>query len=257
MKKNILFIILSILIIQGCTAVKKLESLYFDSAKKVVLKEEGTKEFFYWEMDNHPNLWETEIGKVEAIYEYRDSLKEVLGTKQYKAAVDKKSNQNLPKDSLEHKTNGDNINAMLVLTNTVGKVRPINFLEAQILNYQLNKYPLLSHPTEFHGFIALNEKLGKVRVYIASSDMPWPPKPHIIIYELVRESENGWQLNMHLHNHYDPKETNYIGVLAPSLADAHYYKGISGDFPLEKALITNGFHTVEIDKSEFTKFESH
>ena len=60
-----------------------------------------------------------------------------------------------------------------------------------------------------------------------------------------------------MHNHYEDKETNYIGILAPSLADAQYYKMLSERFNISTALITNGFHTVEIDENQFDQFESH
>ena len=70
-----------------------------------------------------------------------------------------------PKDSLAHVKNGDHYNAMLVHTGAVGKVRPMNSLEAQILNYQLEKYPLLNHPTEFHAFIAYHPDRKAFRVF--------------------------------------------------------------------------------------------
>ncbi len=53
------------------------------------------------------------------------------------------------------------------------------------------------------------------------------------------------------------KDNNCIGILAPSLADAQYYKMLKERFKLERALITNGFNTVEIENKDFEKFESH
>ena len=38
--------------------------------------------------------------------------------------------------------------------------------------------------------------------------------------------------------------------------DAQYFSFLSQDFNLKKALITNGFHTVEIKKEEFEKLKS-
>ena len=116
---------------------------------------------------------------------------------------------------------------------------------------------MLSHPTEFHGFITKNEKEGKIRVYFGSSDTEWPPKPTVIIEELEKEINKGWELIGHLHNHYCKKDKNYVGILAPSLADAQYYKMLKERFRLAEVLITNGFHTVEIENKDFAKFESH
>lgn len=153
--------------------------------------------------------------------------------------------------------NGDSINAQLVHSKTLGKIRPINFLEAQLLDYQLNRYPLLSHPTEFHGFILLHDSLNLVRVYFASSDQPWPPKPKVILESIKNDLKHGWTLKYHLHNHYEPKSNNYLGILAPSMTDAQYYLFLSEEYNLGHALITNGFHTVEIQGGEFPKLKLH
>jgi len=68
----------------------------------------------------------------------------------------------MPKDSLSNKE--------LIKQGYVGHIRDINYLEAEVLNYQLNRYPLLSHPTEFHGFIAEQDSLDKVRIYLGASN---------------------------------------------------------------------------------------
>ncbi|MBT8220550.1 MAG: hypothetical protein KJP00_12040, partial [Bacteroidia bacterium] len=106
-------------------------------------------------------------------------------------------------------------------------------------------------------FIATNDALNLVRIYFASSDQRWPPKPGIVIPELRKALSEGWKLSYHLHNHYNEPEDDYIGVLAPSLADAQYFKALRESFDLKYALVTNGFHTVEIDAEDFDQFESH
>jgi hypothetical protein len=129
-------------------------------------------------------------------------------------------------------------------------------LETQLLDYQINRYPLLSHPTEFHGFILLHDSLNLVRVYFAASDQPWPPKPNIILEAVKNDLKMGWTFKYHLHNHYEPKSNNYLGILAPSTTDAQYYSFLSEEYNLKKAIITNGFHTVEIQEEEFKKLKS-
>mgnify|MGYP001822918024 CR=1 FL=1 len=197
------------------------------------------------------------MGEVEELESYRDSLQLVLGAARYEHALQKEATQDLSKSLIGTAENGDRKNALLVHSGSVGKIRKINFLESQILNYQIKRFPLLGHPTEFHAFIAVHKALGKMRIYFASSDTQWPPKPHVLIQELEKEVKLGWQLKYHLHNHYEEESNDYIGILAPSLADAQYYKMLSERFQLGTALITNGFYTVEINKDEFTAFESH
>ena len=255
--RSLIKTILILLIICGCTVIKKSEKWSIEDEKKVVLKEEGPAEFFYWEMEDQEYLWNVELGEIDAIDAYKDSLKLVLGEEKYNLAVRNESIQDLDKALIEKAENGDRINALLIHTGSIGKIRKINNLESQILNYQLNRFPLFSKPTEFHGFIMRNVEEGKIRVYFGASDKEWPPSPTIIIEEVEKELNNGWTLIRHLHNHYCKEDKSYVGILAPSLADAQYYKMLKERFNLEKALITNGIHTVEIESKDFEKFESH
>lgn len=259
MNKSILIILLllSMLVNVGCNENTMQKIDLFDSAKKVILKENGQEQFLYWELKDDNSLWEFNLGDIDALMLYRDSLKLVLGDETFKSAVAKESDANLDKTLIEGEENGDRVNAILVHSGSIAQIRKVNYLESQILNYQINRFPMLGNPTEFHGFIIKNEELGLIRVYFGASDEGWPPRPTILIDEIKKEFENGWKLIRHLHNHYCAKKDNYLGILAPSLADAQYYKFLKEDFNLEKALITNGFHTVEIDSVDFEKFESH
>lgn len=223
----------------------------------VILEVKGKEIFQYWDLKNDSGLWRFTLGKVEALNLYKDSLRAELGEEIFAKAVKKESTQSIETQITIDSTNGDQMNSLLVHSGSLGIIRNINYLEAQLLNYQSSKYPLFSHPTEFHGFILINDSLNLVRVYFASSDQPWPPKPNIILDEMEQDLKNGWKFKYHLHNHYEPKSNNYIGIMAPSLADAQYYKMLFEEFNLEKALITNGFNTVEIRNDEFYKFKSH
>jgi hypothetical protein len=221
-----------------------------------VIKKNGAEIFQYWEFKNDPLLWDINIGQLPALQSYKDSLENILGKNTFKLTIQQVAFQDISY-KLINTENGDSINAQLIHSNTLGKIRPINLLEAQLLDYQLSRYPLLSHPTEFHGFILLNDSLNRVRVYFAASDQPWPPKPKVILDAVKNDLNQGWTLNYHLHNHYEPKSNHYVGILAPSLADAQYYMFLSEDYNLGHALITNGFYTVEIQRGEFQKFKSH
>lgn len=224
---------------------------------KTALGTDGLAEFFYWEFEEQGGLRKSEIEGLTGVQQFRDTLKKILGDIRLEQVILKESTQNLPKESLLGLTNGDKINAMLTHTGKVGTIRPINSLEAQILNYQLDKYPLIAHPTEFHGFIAFHPAQNSYRVYFAGSDQPWPPKPDPLIKQLEVDIQAGWQLKYHLHNHYEPASNDYLGILAPSMADAQYFKMLLEKYSLEKALITNGFHTMEIESEDFQAFESH
>lgn len=214
--------------------------------------------FQYWEFPDESLWWENVLDIPVEIRNYRDSLGMILGTRGLREQIEQLT-KSVGKDHMNPDTisDGDFKNRLIVLTGEAGHIRAMNHLEAQILGYQMNRYPLLSHPTEFHAFLLRNQETGKVKVYFAAADTPWPPKPGIIIELMEKDLAMGWKLSGHLHNHYEPAEDQYLGILAPSLADAHYFKMLRDEFALEKALITNGFHTVEIHAEDLNIFESH
>jgi hypothetical protein len=221
----------------------------------VVIAKNGAEIFQYWEFKNERFLWDTRVVPPTGLKLYKDSLNSLLGKATFKLTLQKLVLQDSHFKSVKT-ANGDSINTQLIHSKALGKIRPINFLESQLLGYQLNRYPLLSHPTEFHGFILFNESLNLVRVYFAASDQPWPPKPKVILEAVTNDLKQGWKLKYHLHNHYEPKSNHFLGILAPSMTDAQYYLFLAEDFNLEHALVTNGFHTVDIQSAEFSKLKS-
>ena len=253
---KMLSLFLAVLFI-GCASNNFIKQTSFLSLEKVILKEEGPEQFLYWEIENAKSLWATELGSVAALVAYQDSLSRALGPDQFKQAVAKEETQALPKTIIATAENGDRKNALLVHSGSLGKIRKINFLEAQVLNYQMERYPMFSQPTEFHGFIATHEEQQKLRVYFGASDTEWPPHPDALIEQLEKDRKQGWTLTYHLHNHYCKQDKDYIGILAPSLADAQYFKMLAERFQVKKTLITNGFHTVELEPREFYKFAAH
>jgi hypothetical protein len=249
-----LFFVLFI-VIPGCQNNGNEQLVSLRLVTPVVIKINGVEIFQYWEFKNNSILWDTNYVSMQSLQSYRDSLEGILGKNTFNLTLNNIAFQNKSYHSVNSK-NGDSINAQLVHSKSLGRIRAINILEAQLLDYQLNRYPLLSHPTEFHGFILLQDSLNLVKVYFAASDQPWPPKPQIILEAIKKDLRQGWTFKYHLHNHYEPKSNHYFGILAPSITDAQYYMFLSKEFNLEQALITNGFHTVEINRTEFQKFKS-
>lgn len=242
-----------LIVLVGCGTPQQLVSLRV--LQPAVLKENGAEIFQYWEFNNASLLWDTNFVLPRKLKFYRDSLNSLLGSDTTQSIVQQMALQDISYKSVNTQ-NGDSINAQLIHSKVVGKIRPIHYLEAELLDYQLNRYPLLSHPTEFHGFILLHDSLNRVRVYFAASDQPWPPKPSVILSAVENDLKTGWTFAYHLHNHYEPKANRYVGILAPSTTDAQYYLFLSEDYNLQYATITNGFHTVEIHRGEFQKLKS-
>lgn len=243
----------ALIVIAGCDTKKQLVSL--STLKPSVLKENGAEIFQYWEFNNSSLLWDTNFTLPLNLKFYKDSLNSLLSSDTTQSMIQKIALQDIFYKSVNTQ-NGDSINAQLIHSKVLGKIRPINYLEAELLDYQMNRYPLLSHPTEFHGFILLHDSLNIVRVYFAASDQPWPPKPNVILSAVKNDLKTGWTFTYHLHNHYESKANRYLGILAPSMTDAQFYLFLSEEYNLKHAIITNGFHTVEIKREEFQKLKS-
>lgn len=233
------------------SSIPNLEELPF-----VLLDSNGKEVFKYWEFGDEKEWWKYEVGSIEFIRSYRDTLKSHLGST-FTSLLEKERYQSSVKVPVEMNDDRDKMNLDHIQYGLLGTIREMNLLEAQLLNHQIRQYPLFSHPTEFHAFIAKHQEKGLIRVYFAASDQGYPPQPRIIISELEKEASKGWALYAHLHNHYGNKENGFFGKMGPSLADAQYFKMLKERFNIEKALITNGFTTVSIPASNFDSFESH
>lgn len=239
--------------IVSCHSIKINTTL--KTLRPTVLEKKGVEIFQFWEFKNDPSLWNTNFVQPTSIKLYKDSVSKILGKETFQLILQELAFQDNSFKTVDTK-NGDSINAQLIHSKAIGKIRPINYLESQLLDYQISRYPLLSHPTEFHGFILFHDSLNLVRVYFAASDQPWPPKPNIILEAVKKDLTMGWTFNYHLHNHYEPKSNHYLGILAPSITDAQYFSFLSEEYNLKKAVITNGFHTVEIQSEDFSKLKS-
>lgn len=248
-----LFLMLSIFMM-SCHSIKE-QHIILKTLPPVMLEKNGIEIFQFWEFTNDPYLWDTNFVQPTSLKLYKNSVSNVLGKDAFRLKILELAFQDTSYKPMNTK-NGDSINAQLIHSKILGIIRPINYLEAQLLDYQISRYPLLSHPTEFHGFILFHDSLKLVRVYFAASDQPWPPKPNVILEAVKNDLKMGWTFKYHLHNHYESKVNDYLGILAPSISDAQYYLFLSEEYSLNQAIITNGFHTVEIQREEFKKLKS-
>ena len=253
MKFTNYIILLTIFSILGCGNSKINRKLSLLQMSPIILKENGNDLFQYWEIREHKYLKEYELGEVNALQAYRDSISEIIG--------DSVIQNMIKRERIQSQISNENVDSLnnydLIHKGYLGEIRRINFIEAELLNYQITRYPLFSHPTEFHSFIMKNDSLGLIRIYFGANDQPWPPKPKSIIAHIEHSINNGWYLTSHLHNHYEPASNNYVGVMAPSLADVHYFKILKNRFGLSEALITNGFSTLILKEKNFDKLNSH
>ena len=249
---------LAVIFITACGQTEQAPSLpNLLDTPVIILEKNGPEIFQTWEFRDQAYWGNASTGNAPFLEDYRLALSDTLGAETLAAEVERRSRQDIPFPTETDSLDGDQLNAAYVQSGQLGEVRPINLLEAQLLNYQASRFPLFDKPTEFHAFILAGNKPKRLRVYYAASDTPWPPKATPLMEHIRQDLANGWLLQHHLHNHYNEEKDKYVGTLAPSLADAHYYKMLRDEYGVVSTLITNGFHTVEIQKEDFDFFQSH
>lgn len=154
---------------------------------------------------------------------------------------------------------GEAANGRLVRGRSVGTLRPISCLEALLVEYQAARFPMASHPTEFHAVVMEREDAGRrrVRVYLAGSGATWPPKARLLFERVDADRKEGWRAVAHIHNHpflFD--HADIAGANAPSISDVQFWRHLRDDLGVESARVTNGFATFEAPAADFDRLRA-
>lgn len=138
-----------------------------------------------------------------------------------------------------------------------GTVRPISRLELALWSAQNERWPMLTHPTEFLAFVL--RRKDTLHVYFSTLDRFGVKPRHEVRARVATDVSNGWALLTVLHNHtfmfdrvagdrmYTKAETidHVGGALAPSSNDVRYFRTLDDLHPQEVS-ITNGIDTSHI-----------
>jgi len=129
-------------------------------------------------------------------------------------------------------------------------IRKINCSEALLLNLQGSRVNLVTKPTEF---LAFELKKGRrIRLLYFTSNINGVRGLGFLHSKIQDFVNQGWVLKKNIHNHtLNLNEENYRGTIGPSVSDAFVYKIELKSFNLSKAVITNGFDSMEIPSNLF------
>jgi hypothetical protein len=155
---------------------------------------------------------------------------------------------------------GEAENGRLVLSGAVGTLRPASCLEALLVEAQAARFPMASHPTEFHAIVMerTDGATRQVRVYFAGSSAPWPPKINPLLERVAADRGAGWRAVAHLHNHpfLFASGGDIAGANAPSISDVQFWRWLRDDYGIESARVTNGFFTFEAPAAAFGRLRA-
>lgn len=227
------FVILLSLAIASCTSTRKRHSCELPTP--IIIKNEGDILFQYWSLSS------SFVQKVENNYDEDPALSQYR--KQLNALYDT-SQESLLKSAVEYEEELDQKNNQVIFANK-DKIRKINCLESKLMVLQNSRKDLLKEPTEFIAFML--SKRNSYKLYYFTSNIAGIRSLGFIHREIEKSLKDGWKLDYNLHNHnFFIDKKKYRGTVAPSTADAWVFKTELKNYGLQKALVTNGFHTVEI-----------
>ena len=149
-------------------------------------------------------------------------------------------------------------NTQRVKKRQVGVIRKLSGLEMALLDAQLARVPdMAEKPAEFQAFVLRHGP--RWRIYFVASDTPYPPKPVHVLPAVQKDVSSGWTLAEHVHVHTFEQGGGRnvgLGTPAPSSNDVQFYRMLADEYGLERAAVTNGFDTIEVQASELGKLEA-
>ncbi len=215
-----------------------------------ILRSEDRLLFQRWDVEAHPALERDALPASAALHAFREGIRARL-------SVD-------PLEILErqraHVRGSDLENVRLVLEEGVGRLRPISCLEALLLAGQAERTagrgePMLDHPTEFLAFVL--ERGERIRIYTYTVDQPGIGGLSILDEPLEEDLAAGWRVRASIHNHnFFPASPAVLGGVAPSGADVQALRSARDRYGMERAIITNGFHSLEMDGASLDRFRT-
>jgi hypothetical protein len=212
--------------------------------------DEPDRLFQYWIANDRPDFY-------EEIYPDNPSLKEFLydvtgltETDPYVLLTNQRSHVNGP----------DSLNVELVISGSAGSVRKINCLEALLLGVQTERsaaqgHSMYSRPTEFLSYVLKKDNL--LKIYYYTVDQPGIGGLGVFNQPLDDDIADGWELVKNIHNHnFFPESKAILGGVVPSAADVQYLRNMVSRFGLNNAVITNGFHSIDLSRDDFKRFST-
>ena len=150
-------------------------------------------------------------------------------------------------------------NGELAHSGQVGRIAPIQCLDALLFAWQHQRYSQLDRPTEFIASV-LRKSAGdtdQLLVVFGASDQMFPAKAFYGFDVVDRYRADGWQFWYVLHNHTVQKngERWALGNPVLSSSDVQLMRNLAAGRGLQSARVTNGFYTYSAQAAEFSRLQ--
>jgi len=141
----------------------------------------------------------------------------------------------------------------------VGKIRPIHCLEALMFAQQNDRYPQLSHPTEFVVAVLRKRIDGRdwLTLYFGAGAQLFPPKTVYGFDQARADVKRGWTFLVALHNHTIRRQGKrlLLGMPVPSTNDVQLMTGLVQEAGLQAIWVTNGRYTGVVPAGNLRQLE--
>ncbi|MDP7320820.1 MAG: hypothetical protein QF441_09445 [Bacteriovoracaceae bacterium] len=215
-------------------------------SEEVVLISNSKKYLSVREVEESDALVKAAVSFDSTLEEFQKSIESIVSVDPYNLLL---------RQYIELDFGADKDNAYIVYSNLAGKVRRINCLESLLYTQQAKRMinagtDLFTSPAEFMSYVVRKGKL--LKVYFYTIDQAGIGNPKDIVSYVKKDIDNGWDLLFNLHNHnFFPFKKPFLGATVPSANDINAYRSESKGMGLRKALVTNGFHTIEVYEEDF------
>ena len=145
-----------------------------------------------------------------------------------------------------------------VMAGKIGQIRKINRLESALLARHAEMNPLdnsdMKKQSEFGAMVYRRD--DKLRIYLSIPKPPLPmgaPPVALADRHLKDGKLAGWKLVSHIHNHpffFGNKYGDIAGTTVPSGPDITTYENLLKYQNVQKPVITNGFHSLEMTRKD-------
>jgi hypothetical protein len=224
----------------------------------VVLREAADTIYRSWTYEAGQMPERVDASRLPGLSAFLDTVRLRVGALDARALLDRQIAYYASRPDSD--SQGEAANGRFVRSGSVGTLRPIDCLEALLVETQAARFPMASHPTEFHALIMERSEAGsrRVRVYFAGSSAPWPPKANLLLEHVAADRSEGWRAVAHIHNHpfLFASDGDIAGANAPSLTDVQFWRYLRDSFGVESARVTNGFATFEAPAAAFDRLRA-
>lgn len=224
----------------------------------VVLRQAADTIYQSWTYEAGQMPERVDVSRLPGLSAFLDTVRLRVGALDARALLDRQVAYYASRPDSD--SQGEAANGRIVRSGSLGTLRPVDCLEALLVESQAARFPMASHPTEFHALIMerVDGRSRRVRVYFAGSSAPWPPKANLLLDHVAADRSDGWRAVAHLHNHpfLFTSDGDIAGANAPSLTDVQFWRYLRDSFGVESARVTNGFATFEAPATAFERLRA-